>query len=224
MWIEIYKYLFNFYLFFLLLNICGYSAAIFLGGKKFIPILLYLMGALMAETGTYLIREDIITIFGEVTNAPFNTLFLTIQFLSFSYFYKTNIKNIWFQKYFYIIFCMISVIAYSIYIIDLNTFMTHNPWLSFITLPFLLLLSTVYFYDLLKGEKGYIFINIGIYMVTSSTLIFLSSATFYENINYDLLLIKKSLHITPILLLHTLLFYQIYLSFNKRKETVIVVK
>ncbi|MEO9953504.1 MAG: hypothetical protein ABJD23_03610 [Nonlabens sp.] len=203
-----------------MLNILGYSALLFLKKNAFKPILIYLLGAIIAEIGTYLINNNIITVFGEITNAPFIFLFLTIQFLCFSYFYKLNIKNRWFQKYFYMLFCVVSVIAYSIYIIDFNSIMTHNPWLSFITIPFILFLTTIYFYELLKNEKGYRYINIGVFMVSSCTLIFLSSATFYENISYELLSIKQSLHITPLIFLQLLFLYEAFLFFKSRKKKV----
>ena len=206
------------YLILLMLNVVLYSASIILGNKFFKPLLAYLLICILTEFFNFLVKKNHLLILGEKTNAPFFFFFILIQFFSLSFFFKNVIQHRFIKKYFYPYLILISTIALIPYVLNPSLIMEFTSWLSFITMPFILFLSSMYFIELLIKKGGYPFINIGIFIVMSCSLIYFASNAFYKEVNINILDFKLFLNLLPLVLLQLLFLYEAYLFLRTEKS------
>lgn len=213
---EIYDFLKICYYTLIAINIICYIVAVARGYHIFKYLLLYLITAGSTEAFSYLVRNDVILFLGEKTNAPFYFFFIFLQFIAFALFYKNVLHK---RRISYLLNAFITVILFITalpYLIDYKLIMTFTPWAAFITLPVLLLMSTIYFTDLLKNKYGYPFINIGIFLMIGCSLINFVTFPFQQGVDTQLKDFKHFLHILPLLSLHILLLYECLLYFKSQ--------
>ncbi|WP_304015449.1 hypothetical protein [Nonlabens dokdonensis] len=206
------------YLIILMLNFFGFSASIFFGKSTFKPLLIYLSVGLICELFTELIMRDLITINGEVTNAPFGHLYVWTQFISLSYFFYQEQTNSKLRIIVISVFTIFFILACCPYLFLDSNLMTHDPYVSLITMPCVLIFSLIYFIQLLDLRAGYPYINIGIFLVTGSSLINISTGVFYQGVNIDIIHLRNSINLLPLIIMQLLFMYEAYLFFSKRKQ------
>ena len=206
------------YLTLLVLNFLGISASVFFGAKSFKPILIYLIIGVICEVITEMVLRDLITINGEATNAPFGHLYVWTQFIVFSYFFSSEQVTLKMKKKIIWIFLIFLAFAFSPYIFLNANLMTHDPYVSLITMPCVLIFSLIYFIQLLDLRAGYPYINIGIFLVTGSSLINISTGVFYEGVDIDIIHLRNSINLLPLIIMQLLFMYEAYLFFSKRKQ------
>ena len=213
---EIYDILIICYYTLIAINLVCYAVAVAGGYRIFKYVLIYLITAASTEVFSKLISKDVILFLGEKTNAPFYFFFIVLQFIAFSLFYKNVLPK---RRFSYLLNAFIIVILFITvlpYLIDYKLIMIFTPWAAFITLPILLLMSTVYFIDLLKNRYGYPFINIGIFLMIGCSLINFVTFPFQAGIEVHINKLKLLLHILPLLSLHILLLYECLLYFKSQ--------
>jgi hypothetical protein len=198
----------------LLLNVLGFSVVIFYGAKVFNPIFIYLIVGLICEVFTSLMFRKIILIYEEETNAPFGHLYVWTQFIAFFFFFFKLQKSNQIKKAFASIFILFFLFALAPYLWLDSNLMNHDPYISLITMPCVLFFSLTYFIQLLGKKKGFPFINIGIFLVTGSSLISISSSAFYQDVNLDLIYLKNTVNLIPLILMQLLFMYECYLFFK----------
>ncbi|PZX39772.1 hypothetical protein LX97_02129 [Nonlabens dokdonensis] len=201
-----------------MLNFFGISASVFFGAKSFKPIWIYLLVGIICEAFTELLVRDLITINGQVTNAPFAHLYIWTQFIVFSYFYYSEQMSSKMKKRFILIFSTFFILASSPYIFLESNLMTHDPYISLITMPCVLIFSLIYFVQLLDLKNGYPFISIGIFIVTGSSLIHMSTGAFYEDVDIDIIYLRNTINMLPLIIMQLLFMYEAYLFFSERKQ------
>lgn len=201
-----------------MLNFFGFSASIFCGKSTFKPLLIYLSVGLICEIFTELITRDLFTINGEVTNAPFGHLYVWTQFIVLSYFFYKEQTSSKMKYVISSIFTFFLLLACCPYIFLGSNIMTHDPYVSLITMPCVLIFSLIYFIQLLDLRAGYPYINIGIFLVTGSSLINISTGVFYEGVDFDIIHLRNSINLLPLIIMQLLFMFEAYLFFSKRKQ------
>lgn len=201
-----------------MLNVIFYSASIIIGNKVFRSLFVYLLICLFTEFLNFLVKNDYLLFLGKKTNAPFFFFFILIQFLSLSFFFKNVIEHRLVKKYFYPSLILISIIALIPYVLNPSLIMEFTSWLSFITMPFIILLSSIYFFELLNSKNGYPFINIGVFIVMNCSLIYFASNPFYKGLDIDVFNLKLFLNLLPLVLLQLLFIYELYLFLKREKS------
>jgi hypothetical protein len=205
-----------FYLLLLGVNLVCFMVAVFKGNQVFKYLLIYLFAGAGSEFMSYLITDEIITVFGKKTNAPFYFLFIIFQFLGVSLFYKSVLTKPTWTRYFSWCILLVLLAAIVPYILNYRLLMVFTPWAAFITLPVLLLLNTIYFLDLLHNKKGYVLINIGIFLSLGCSLINFATFLFQDDVARAIRDFKLLLNILPLLSLHILFLYECFLYFKSQ--------
>lgn len=201
----------------LIVDVLVFSLLIFHKAKVFKPIFLYLMVGLICEVYTVLISKRIILISGEETNAPFGHLYVWTQFFAFCFFFFTLQKSNKIKKAFTYVFGVFFFFALVPYLWLDSNLMSHDPYISLITMPCVLLFSLVYFIQLLGKKKGFPFINVGIFLVTGSSVINISSGAFYQEVHLDLISLKNAINLVPLVIMQLLFMYEGYLFFKNKR-------
>jgi hypothetical protein len=175
------------------------------------------MVGLICEVYTVLISKRIILISGEETNAPFGHLYVWTQFFAFCFFFFTLQKSNKIKKAFTYVFSVFFFFALVPYLWLDSNLMSHDPYISLITMPCVLLFSLVYFIQLLGKKKGFPFINVGIFLVTGSSVINISSGAFYQEVHLDLISLKNAINLVPLVIMQLLFMYEGYLFFKNKR-------
>ncbi|QJP35654.1 hypothetical protein F0365_15215 [Nonlabens sp. Ci31] len=218
MWKSIFDFSFDIYYISLVLNIFLFSGAVFLRKYLFAPILFYLITGLLTEHITILILNNDLLFFGQQTNAPVKVIYDLIQFLTISYFFKRSLNYQWLNKWYVLLMVLLILIAIAPYLLTPSDIAFHNPWISFITIPVLLFLSTLYFLQLLRQKKGYAYINIGLFLILGSSMVRDSTSPFYEGVPMEIYRMKGFLLLIPLIMMQFLFTYECFLFFKSRKE------
>ncbi|KEZ93533.1 hypothetical protein [Nonlabens ulvanivorans] len=200
----------------LILAFLFYTIAISMGKNDFKPIFLYLMAGAFTEVMSKMITWDYFLVLGEKTNAPFFFLFTILQFVFLSYFFKKVIDCPVFTKYFKSSVIIVLIIGIIPYIFNPSWILEFSVWLPLMTIPLLLFFSAYYFIELLKNKMGYPFINIGLFIMLGTTLIFFMTMQFYEGVPPDVKILLRTLHVLPLTILHTLFIYECLLYFKSQ--------
>lgn len=215
---DLVSFMKNIYYVLLLLDALAFSVLIFYRARVYKPIFFYLIVGLICEVFTELISRKIILIFGVETNAPFGHLYVWTQFIAFFLFFFTLQKSNKMKKAFVYIFSVFFFFALMPYLwLDANL-MIHNPYIALITMPCVLFYSLIYFIQMLEKTKGFPFMNIGIFLVTGSSLINISSSAFYQDVNLNLIYLKNTVNLIPLIIMQLLFMYECYLFFQSRKS------
>ncbi|MBF4983519.1 hypothetical protein FNJ87_03960 [Nonlabens mediterrranea] len=200
----------------LILAFICYTVAIVMGKSDFKPIFLYLLSGVFTELMSNMITRDYFVVLGEKTNAPFFFLFALLQFVFLSYFFKKVITCPIFSKFFKYSVIIVVMIGITPYIFNPSWVLEFSVWLPLMTIPLLLFFSTYYFIELLKYKQGYPFINIGLFIMLGTTLIFFMTMQFYEGVPPDVKILLRTLHVLPLTILHTLFIYECVLYFKSQ--------
>lgn len=203
-----------------MLNVFGFSALIVKGAKSLIPILIYLLVGLICEFTTELILRDLFTINGQVTNAPFGHLYVWTQFIALSYFFYTQQSSSRMKKYFKIIFSIFFFAACCPYLFLGSELMVHDPFISLITMPCVLIFSLFYFIQLLDIREGFPYFNIGIFLITGSSLINISSGGFYDGVDFNIIHLRNSINLIPLIIMQLLFMLEGYLFLSKKNNNI----
>lgn len=197
-------------------NFVLFLVAFIKGNKDFGIIALYLILGVFTECFSKLVAGDYLLIFGEKTNAPFFLLFSFLQFIILFVFYTRLLTSLFIKKYALLISIGIVFIATLPYIWNPELIMVFSLWLPLVTIPILLFLSTYYFIELLSHKEGYPFINIGFFLFMGSSLIYLASLRFYNDVDLGIMNLKLIINIITLIILHLLFTYQCYLYFKSQ--------
>lgn len=211
----------NLYYFLLVLSTFMYSVSFFLKFKKFYPIAICLLVGLSCEFITFLIRFKGLLIDGEQNNSITGHIYTWISFLTFSYFIYKNMNKEKVKYVFKVIIiccCLLGITSQ----VSLDSYLiSRDPWLPFILMIGLLILSGWSLYDLLNRPKGYPFIIIGIFLSSGSYLISKSVAGTYVNVDLDVWYFREFLGRIVLIMMYLLFMYELFLFFKKRNKTVL---
>lgn len=148
-------------------------------------------------------------------NLYLNNVFLIIQFVVLSIFYKTLLKR---KIVVYVLIAVMIFLGYQ-YSNDLELFYVYNPIGISVTQTILMIYSLVYLYDTLRERQPqFLLVNIGVFLyLICSTLIFVSGNLIFNiNIPQETYLLLLKLNAILFIIFQILIFIEWRKNYYKK--------